>query len=103
MPTAIAGVPAVASETHTNANETIEWTLDSRANRVRVLFEGNAGKVGFTATEGQAFAGAAYVGVAADTIMALMVDGSVARINDLKVYTSADVGGTVVRLLIDRG
>jgi len=103
MPTPI-GPPTVAiTATHASADQAIEWEPDSRINRVRVLFEGSAGKIAMIGTEGAAIADNNAITVPAGEIRELRLKAGRARLAGLKFYTSADVGGTVVRLLADRG
>lgn len=103
MPTAIGAPPAMTSATHASANQAIEWELHPKTNRVTVLFVSNSGRVSFQGTEGAALASSNSAPVAADAPLTLTVSDGVSRVQGLTLYTSADVGSTVVSLITDAG
>ena len=91
--------PSILTYTHTSTSKAIEVAINSRTNRITVLFTTNPGTIAFTGTDDTILATGDEFPIDADSPFTVVVDAGVDRKNDMKLFTQVLVQPTVVKII----
>ena len=95
-----AGAPtSVLTYTHTTTSEAIEVAINSRTNRITLLFQGNPGTFALVGTDGVILATDDEFPIVANTPFTFVVDEGIDRVSGLVVYTQVLAQPTTVKLI----
>ena len=95
MAESIATTPGINRFTLGAINIATEVTLPGKTNVFTVRFEGEAGRLALSGTDGGAI-GADYVSIDADRFFVIQLDEGTDRVGGLSVFIDSDAAGAVV-------